>query len=146
LTDETFTFPRLARAVCGKERLLHRRTRAKLARDTWISLFVIHHTEAMARDPMGRLRRESWFFSKQRRYLDLALQLWMTDHNHVRRRFHYAEESPAQKLGFVDRRMKCGEVLSGRQDGGRESIHPPAHSAENVEDWMRRRAGLQPAV
>ena len=145
-TDEKSTYPRLARAVFGKERLLHRRTSSKLVRDTWNPLFAINHTEAMARDHMGRLRRESWLASKQRRYLDLALQLWMTYRNYVRRRFNYDEESPAQKLGFVDRRMKCGEVLSWRQDWGRESIHPLARSVESVEDWMRRRAGLQRAA
>ncbi len=120
LTDETSTHPRLAR-------------------DTWNPLFAVHRMEAMARDPMGRPCRESWLASEQRRYQDLALQPWMTYRNHVRRRCNHDEESPAQKLGFVERRMKCGEVLSWRQAWGRASIHPLARSAESVEEWMRRR-------
>ena len=142
LTDEKSTYPRLARAAFGKERLLHEQTNSKLVRGTWNPLFAINHTEAMARDHMGRLRRESWLASKKRRYLDLALQLWMTYRNYVRRRFNYDGGSPAQKLGFVDRRMKCAEVLSWRQDWGRESIHPLSRTAQSVESWMRRRGRI----
>jgi len=132
LTDETSTYPRLARAVCGQERLLHRRTRAKLARDTWNPLFAIHHTEAMARDHRGRPCRESWLASKQRRYLDLALQLWMTYRNHVRRRFNCDEESPAQDPSgrpgavddFFDDPKRTGTGKPGSSPGlARESVN-----------------------
>ena len=44
---------------------------------TWNPLFAINHEEAVMRDLMGRLRRESWLVSKKRRYLDLALHLHM---------------------------------------------------------------------
>jgi hypothetical protein len=82
----------------------------------------------MARDLMGRLRRESWLVSKKRRYLDLALQVFMAYRNYVRRRFNRDRESPAQLLGLVPRRMRLEELLSWRQDWGGSSIHPLARA------------------
>jgi hypothetical protein len=122
-TDEKATYPNLAAKAFGSRRLLHSTTNSKLARGTWNPLFPINHTEAMARDLMGRLRRESWLVSKRRRYLDLGMQMWMAYRNYVRRRFNYDEESPAQMLGFAGRRMKPGELLSWRQDWGTRSPH-----------------------
>lgn len=133
-TDEKSSYPGLAESAFGKERLLHSRTNSKLARGTWNPLFPINHTEAMARDLMGRLRRESWLVSKKRRYLDLGLQLFAAVRNLVRRRFNYDEESPAQLLGFVSRRLRPGELLSWRQDWGRRSIHPLSGSCASVEE------------
>jgi hypothetical protein len=123
-TDEKSTYPLLARRVFGTERLKHLRVNSKLARTTWNPLFPINHTEAMARDLLGRLRRDSWLVSKKRRYLDLGIQLWMAYRNYVRRRFNWDEESPAQLLGFAKRRMSFGELLSWRQDWDERSIHP----------------------
>ena len=145
-TDEKSTYPKLARQAFGASRLLHQRTSSKLARETWNPLFPINNTEAMARDHMGRMRRESWLVSKKRRYLDLALQVWMSYRNYVRRRFNYDKESPAQKLGFVDRRMTPEEVLTWRQDWREESIHPLSRSGESVENWMRRRRAIARAA
>lgn len=138
LTDEKSSYPKLAREAFGEERLVHERTNSKLARGSWNPLFPINHTDAMARDHIARLRRQSWLASKKRRYLDLGVQIWMAYRNYVRRRFNYDDESPAQILGFVDRRMSAGELLSWRQDWRRESIHPLSRSCETVESWMRR--------
>jgi len=138
-TDEKSTYPTLAKQLFGKKRLLHRRTSSKQARTTWNPLFPINHTEAMARDLLGRLRRDSWLVSERRRYLDLGLALWMAWRNYVRRRFNYDDESPAQMLGFVDRRMTEGELLSWRQDWGERSVHPLAWGNESVARWMSRR-------
>jgi hypothetical protein len=138
-TDEKATYPRLAEEVFGADRLAHRQTNSKLARMTWNPLFPINHTEAMVRDHVGRLRRESWLVSKKRRYLDLGIQVWMAYRNYVRLRFNYDEESPAQMLGFVDRRMTLDELLSWRQDWGVKSIHPRAWNGASVEDWRARR-------
>jgi transposase-like protein len=135
-TDEKSTYPSAARKAFGRRRLVHQRTNSKLPRETWNPLFPINHTEAMSRDLMGRLRRDSWLVSKKRRYLDLALALWMAWRNLVRRRFNTDEESPAQLLGFAPRRMTETELLSWRQDWGRSSIHPLARRAESVERWM----------
>jgi transposase-like protein len=123
-SDEKASYPRAARAVFGSKRLDHRRTSSKIVRATWNPLFPINHTEAMARDLMGRLRRESWLVSKKRRYLDLALQLWAAYRNYVRRRFNRDRESPAQLLGFVNRRLTLQELCSWRQDWGQRSLHP----------------------
>ena len=134
-TDEKSTYPPLARRAFGEERLRHRRTNSKLLRATWNPLFAINHEEAVMRDLMGRLRRESWLVSKKRRYLDLGLQVHMAYRNLVRRRFNYDESSPAQLLGFAPRRMTPHEVLSWRQERGRESVHPLSRTGTAVRDW-----------
>ena len=92
----------------------------------------------MARDLMGRLRRESWLVSKRRRWLDVALHVFIAYRNYVRRRVNPEEESPAQRLGFVPRRMSWGELLSWRQTDGPRSIHPLARRSESVEILARR--------
>jgi len=123
-TDEKSSYRPLARRVFGKGRLEHRRTNSKLARGTWNPLFPINSTEALARDLLGRLRRESWLVSKTRWCLDLGLQYFMSYRNLVRRRFNRDEESPAQLLGFARRRLRVGELLSWRQDWRERSIPP----------------------
>ena len=117
-TDEKMTYPRLAQRAFGKERLRHERTNSKLARTTWNPLFPINHSEAMKRDLMGRLRRDTWLATKKRPFLDLALQAFMAYRNYVRTRFNRDRESPAQLLGFVPRRLRPTELLSWRQDWG----------------------------
>ncbi len=139
-TDEKSTYPGIARRVFGAKRLLHRQTNSQLARMTWNPLFAINHTEAMIRDLLGRLRRESWLVSKKRRYLDLGVQMWMAYRNYVRRRFNYDEASPAQMLGYVHRRMKPGQLLSWRQDWGGRSIHPLSRCVTSVGGWELDRA------
>ena len=134
-SDEKVTYPKAARAAFAGRRIAHHRTNSKLARMTWNPLFAINHTEAMLRDLLGRTRRDSWLVSKQRRYLDLGVQLWMAYRNYVRKRFNYDYESPAQMLGFVPRRMTCSELLSWRQDYGRQSIHPLSRGCVRIERW-----------
>jgi hypothetical protein len=139
-TDEKSSYPRLAAAAFGKERLQHKRTSSKLERTAWNPLFPINNEEAIMRDLMGRLRRESWLVSKKRRYLDLGLQLHMAYRNLVRRRFNRDDESPAQLLGFLPRRLTAREVLSWRQEWGRRSVHPLSRSGRSVESWSQRAA------
>jgi hypothetical protein len=138
-TDEKRSYPALIRDVLGRgRRILHGRTKSTRARDVTNPLFAINQTEALARDLLGRLRRQSWLASKQRRYLDLGLALFMSWRNLVRRRFNHDQQSPAQVAGFVDRRMSEEELCSWRQDWGRQSIHPLAWNAESIEDYARR--------
>ena len=139
-TDEKSSYPSAARRAFGSKRLVHRTTNSKLARGTWNPLFAINHTEAMARDLLGRLRRESWLVSKKGRFLDLAMQVWMAHRNFVRRRYNRDTESPAQMLGFVDRRLRPEQLLSWRQDWRGESIHPLSRNETSVGTWMARRA------
>jgi hypothetical protein len=137
-TDEKSSYPKLAREAFGEGRVVHRCTSSRLARTTWNPLFPINHTEAMARDLMGRLRRESWLTSKRRRYLDIALHVFIAYRNYVRRRFNKDEFSPAETLGFAPRRMTVHELLSWRQDGGGWSIHPLSRSGESIQDRRAR--------
>jgi hypothetical protein len=143
-TDEKRSYPALIQAAFGRERKIsHGKTKSTRTRDISNPLFAIHQTEALARDLMGRLRRRSWLASKQRRYLDLGLALFMCWRNLVRRRFNHDECSPSQVLGFVRRRMSEEELCSWRQDWGRRSIHPLAWNAESIERCEERR--LRPA-
>ena len=135
-TDKKSSYVDLAAQAFGAERLVHSRTSGRLARTSANPLFPINHTEAMARDLTGRLRRESWLVSKKRRFLDLGLQIFMTYRNYVRRRFNFDQASPAQMLGFAPRRLEETEVLGWRQDWGRRSIHPLAVRAEAVEERL----------
>ena len=123
-TDEKSVYPRLAKEIFGAGRLDHGRTNSRLARGTWNPLFPINHTEAMARDLSGRLRRDSWLVSKKRRYLDLGLQLLAAYLNHVRPRFNGETHSRAQMLGVTSRPLRPGELLGWRQDWGSRSISP----------------------
>jgi hypothetical protein len=132
-TDQKSSYVELAKHAFGRRMLFHRRTSGKLPRTVSNPLFPINHTEAMARDLMGRLRRESWLVSKKRRYLDLGLQIFMAYRNLVRRRFNDDEASPAEFLGFAPRRISETEVLSWRQDWGKRSVHPLSEGGRSVE-------------
>jgi hypothetical protein len=132
-TDLKPSYAELARQVFGPRTLSHRRTSGKLPRTASNPLFPINHTEAMARDLLGRLRRQSWLASKKRRYLDLGLQIFMAYRNLVRRRYNWDEESPAQLLGFAPRRISETEALSWRQDWGCRSVHPLSEGDRTVQ-------------
>jgi hypothetical protein len=134
-TDEKSTYPGLIAEVFPKTKIEHHTTNSRLARGTWNRLFPINHTEAIARDLTGRLRRRSWLASKRRRWLDVALHVFIAYRNYVRRRVNRAAPTPAQELGFVPRAMTAEELLSWRQDGGVRSIHPLAKGAESVAEF-----------
>ena len=132
-TDEKSSYPGLAAEAFGAKRLEHRQTNSKLVRASWNPLFAINQEEAVLRDLSGRLRRQSWLGSKMRRYLDLGLQVHAAYRNFVRARFNRDEESPAQLLGFVERKLGFGELLSWRQDCGPErSIHPLSKTGKTL--------------
>lgn len=131
-TDEKFNYPHHARAVFTGRQLMHSRTNSKIPRETWNPLFAINHSEAMLRDLTGRLRRDSWLVSKKRRYLDLGLHVWIAFRNLVRRRFNFDEQSPAELMGFAERRFTFGELVTWRQDWGSGSIHPLSRSARRA--------------
>jgi hypothetical protein len=139
-TDQKTSYVGLAKAIFGRDRLVHRRTSGKLPRTAANPLFPINHTEAMARDLTGRLRRQSWLASKKRRYLDLGLQLYTAYRNLVRRRFNDDRESPAELLGFAPRRISETEALSWRQDWGRRSVHPLSEGSGSLEGFARAAA------
>ena len=72
------------------------------------------------------------------RYRDLCLAAWGCWRNYVRRRFNPDKESPAQMLGFVDRRMTEEELLSWRQDWRGRSIHPLERKARSIQQVQGR--------
>jgi len=141
-TDAKTSYPKLVLRAFGPHGVLHRRTSSRSPRTKWNPLFPINHSEAMARDLMGRLRRDSWLNSKVAWCLDLALHLFMAYRNYVRVRFNRDADklTPAQRLGFVDRRMSAWQVLSWRQDWNRLSIHPLAdpRRLESVKQVLPR--------
>jgi hypothetical protein len=139
-TDEKSVYPGLAAAAFGAGRLAHLCTSSELVRTVFNPLFPINHEEALLRDLMGRLRRESWLVSKARRYLDIALHVHIAYRNLVRKRFNDDDESPAELLGFMPRRLTPREVLSWRQEWGGRSVHPLARRAESVQEWRSARA------
>lgn len=137
-TDEKSSYGPLAKAAFGSKRLRHEQTNSRIARRTWNPLFPINHMEALVRDLLGRLRRNSWLVSKKRRYLDLGLAMHAAYRNLVRPRFNRDQESPAQLLGFIRRRLTRGEAISWRQDWGRDSIHPLSRTCATVDAVARK--------
>ena len=131
-TDEKSSYPGLARGSFRSQRLRHNKTNSRLFRGTWNPLFAVNNEEAIMRDLMGRLRRDSWLVSKKRRFLDLALQVHIAYRNLTRKRFNHDVESPAQVLGFLPRRLSPHEILGWRQDWGTESIHPLSHAGRRL--------------
>jgi transposase-like protein len=140
-TDEKKAYPRLLSQAFRGIAVMHRTTHSKRERTEWNPLFPINQTEAIARDLTGRLRRDSWLVSKKRRWLDVALHVFITYRNYVRRRFNGDSLSPAVKLRLAPRRMTPGELLSWRQEDGERSIHPLSRGGELVCDVRRRRLG-----
>ena len=123
-SDEKSTYPSyLAEAFQGRT-ITHLRTPSVMHRDEANPLFPINHTEAVARDLVGRLRRESWLVSKTRKYLNLHLGLYGAWRNWVRPRFARDTESPGQLAGLATRRLRLAELVGWRQDWGLRSPCP----------------------
>lgn len=139
-TDLKSTYGPLARGVFGEARLEHSQTASVLPRDVKNPLFPINHTEACMRDLNGRLRRESWLVSKTRWFLNLQLGLYCAYRNWVRPRFNRDGRTPGQLLGFVDRRLRVGELVGWRQDWGQRSPDPCGDGATTVAAFKERLA------
>ena len=123
-TDEKTTYPGLALRAFPGRAVAHLRTPSVMHRDELNPLFPINHTEALLRDLVGRVRRESWLVSKLRTYLNLHLGLYAAWRNWVRPRFNRDAESPGQLAGFAARRLSRQELVGWRQDWGRLSPCP----------------------
>lgn len=134
-TDEKLTYPAHARSAFGTKLVEHHKTNSKLVRNTANPLFPINHEDARSRNMVGRLHRQSWLVSKLRTYLDPALHLHLAFRNLVRTRFNRDEESPAQLLGFLPRRLTLGEVLSWSQRWGKRSPHPLSRRGQSVRSY-----------
>ena len=123
-SDMKQTYPKLLADAFGGERVQHQQVHSKRKRDVTNPLHRINLTLARVRDLMGRLRRRTWLVSKKARWLNLHLMVFACYRNYTQPRFNGEKKSPAERLGFVDRLMSRGELLSWRQDHGRRSIHP----------------------
>jgi hypothetical protein len=123
-TDKKSSYPGQLREAFGRERLLHSRTSSREPRTVANPLFPINQTEAIGRDLLGRLRRESWLASKKRRYLDLGFQMLMAWRNYVRPRFNRDHRTPAEIAGFARRGVRVEELLGWRQDWAGRSLSP----------------------
>ncbi len=121
-SDEKSTYPGLLREAFGAGRLEHQTTSSKQERTIQNPLFPINQMEAISRDLLGRLRRESWLVSKKRCFLDLAFQMLMAWKNYVRPRFNRDQESPAMFAGLLGRRLTPGELVGWRQDFGQDRL------------------------
>ena len=130
-TDQKSTYPNLARSVLGRA-LVHERTSSRVVRDVRNPLFPINHTEAMARDLIGRLRRRSWLVSKKRWCLNLHMHIYMCYRNLCRPRFNGERATPAQLVGWVQQRLRPNQILSWCQEFGSRSGHPLSMNAEPV--------------
>lgn len=143
-SDRKKTYPKLLRDAFGSARLQHLQVHSKRKRDTTNPLHRINLTLARARDLVGRLHRRSWLVTKRGKYLDLQLMAFASYRNYSCTRFNKDDESPAQMLGFVPRRMSKGELLSWRQDWGPErSTHPLSPWLESVAEFQARTARMR---
>ena len=140
-SDEKTVYPGLVERAFKGQVVDHTRTSSRLPRDVRNPLFPIDQTEAMERDLVSRLRRESWLVSKKHAFLDLHLQIYMAYRNFARPRFNRDNPSPAQLAGMVERLIRPTQLLGWRQDWGSRSIHPLA-TRKTVRSvaWSGRRA------
>ena len=123
-TDERASYPGYIRGAFPRQAIFHRRTPGSAPRGHGTPLFPINQTEAILRDHLGRVRRQSWLVSKERRWLQLFLDLHRAIRNWTRRRFNFDEETPAQLMGFARRRLTWKELFRWRQDWGQRSPDP----------------------
>lgn len=138
-SDRKPTYPKLLREAFGPERVRHLRISSKRPRDTTNPLHRINLMLARLRDLLGRLHRRSWLVTKQRRYLELFLMMFACYRNYHCARFNGETQCPAERLGFVPRRLTKGELLSWRQDWGAErSPHPLSPWLESVAEYRER--------
>ncbi|MBK8976668.1 MAG: hypothetical protein IPM29_12185 [Planctomycetes bacterium] len=138
-SDFKSTYPALARQAFGERFAGHEQIDSKAPRTTANPLHRINLMLAILRDLMGRLRRRSWLVSKQRKRLAKHLQMLIGYRNYVRPRFNGEEESPAQLIGLVPRRLTGRELLRWRQDWGPErSGHPLSVDGESVAAFSGR--------
>lgn len=123
-TDEKSSYPTHAAEAFGERLLAHETTAGSETRDARNPLFPINHTEAMLRDLVGRVRRDSWLVSKAREFLNLHLGLYSAWRNWVRPRFNRDRRSPGELAGLTQRRLRPAELVGWRQDWGRLSPCP----------------------
>lgn len=134
LSDLKSCYPTVARSVFGDDLRSHQQVSSRLPRDFLNPLFGINLAIAMARDNVGRLRRQSWLVSKLGDRLKLHLNQYIVYRNYVRKRFNRDQphETPAVLLGLLPRQLDREEVVMWRQDWGELSCHPLSRSGHTT--------------
>jgi transposase-like protein len=125
LSDRKASYARIAKQVFG-DRVRHERTSGKDPRTPRNPLFPINSMQAVSRDLVGALRRQSWLHAKKAVRLSARLAIFVVYKNYERKRFNTDKEdkSPAVHLGLISRSLTTAESLRWRQDFGLHSIHP----------------------
>lgn len=123
-TDERSVYRTYLRDVFEEVHVQHESTPGSAPRGHGTPLFPINQTEAITRDHLSKLRRQSWLHPKRREHLQPRLALHRAIKNYVSARFNCDRESPAQILGFAPRRLQLRELYGWRQDWGQRSPCP----------------------
>ena len=133
-TDLRPMYPRYVRETLGERVLSHSRTPGSEPRGFGTPLFPINLFETIARDHMGRLRRQSWLHTKLREWLKLFMDLHRGAKNWATPRFNADRETPAQLLKLAPRALSDEELIGFRQDWGQYSPCPFGNGSRSMLD------------
>lgn len=124
VTDEEPTyggiFRRVNRALPDTEARHIQESGSLVPRDVHHPLFPAHHTQALMRDRVGRLRRRSWLHSKCRKYLNLMLGMFICYRNYIRPARNGGQQTPGELAEIPDGCLTLGQLIGWRQDWGVE--------------------------
>lgn len=114
-TDRKLAYRKLYRETFPGYIRSHARVSSKDKRDRRNALFASNFTNAMLRDGLSRLVRESWGHSKTRLRLELHLWVWAVFRNYVRgiTRKDWAKSS-AMALGIASCKLPWRDLLRWR--------------------------------
>lgn len=145
-TDKRPTYPGYIRKAFRGRKLLHRTCSGRAPRGFGTMLHPINLMEAIARDHMGRVRRDSWLATKRRRYLQLFFDLHRAVKNWTMPRFNRDRMSPGQLIGFAPRMLRLSELFRWRQDWGQLSPCPFGDGRRSLLDLHSRGVTPGPSV
>lgn len=125
VTDQKSSYRRIARQMFGGL-VSHETVSGCAPRTPSNALFSINTMQAITRDLVGSLRRQSWHFAKKKEQLALRLAIFVMYRNYVRKRFNTDREEKASAvyLGLIPRSLTFDEAMRWRQDWGAASPHP----------------------
>ncbi|TAH34421.1 MAG: hypothetical protein EYC70_15885 [Planctomycetota bacterium] len=114
-SDQKTVYRKLYREVFPAHLRGHARVSSRERRDRRNALFVSNHTNAMLRDGLSRLVRQSWAHSKTRQRLERHLWVWVVFRNYVRGLTRKTwQRSSAMVLGLAARKLLWNDVLRWR--------------------------------
>jgi len=114
-TDEHKAYPRAIRALTHLQ-VNHRTISSRAARNAQNPLFPINLLDLLIRHSGSNHKRESIAFSKRRQSACERLWVFLVDRNYVSSFSQkHPGESPAMRLGMVDRLITIREILGRRR-------------------------------